>query len=147
MQYDYDMAFDSDAEEEADGFGSPNVGIPSATASALPITTTTTTTTTTTQIDLMQAECSLTMFDKTYLRGDSATLVNPHNSTVSDLSQISFDDRLASLEVVGPCCWTLFENSNFTGQNKAFAEGQYKSSTHLGSALTREVSSVLITTC
>merc|ERR1712038_1821089 len=119
-------------------YGSPDVGMPTTTATAIP--TTTTTTTTTTAIDLMVAECSLKMFDKTYLRGESATLVNPNNSTVSDLSSILFDDRLASLEVVGPCCWTLFENSNFTGQNKAFAEGKYKSSTNLGSALTREVS-------
>ena len=99
------------------------------------------------EIDLAVAKCSMSMFDKTYLRGEQMTLVNPNNSTISDLSQFLFDNKLASLEVVGPCCWEIFEKADFKGHSKIFSEGQYKSSTNLGSALAREASSVLITTC
>merc|ERR1712038_887454 len=102
---------------------------------------------TTEKLDLSSAQCTLNLFEKTYLRGDSITLVNPSNSTVSDLSQFSFDDKLASLEVVGPCCWQIFEDANLGGKHKVFSEGKYKSSTKLGSSLTKEASSVRVTTC
>ena len=91
--------------------------------------------------------CSLTLFDKTLLRGESITLVTPSNSTVPDLSKLSFDDRLISFEIKGPCCWKLFENYNFTGKHKAFSKGEYKSSTILGPDLAKEASSVLVTDC
>jgi len=110
-------------------------------------TITTRTTATTTTIDLNGAQCSLSMFSKTYLRGQSITLSNPNNTMVSNLTQVSFDNELASLKVEGPCCWKLFEDHNYTGQSKIFSEGEYKSSSKLGSALTKDASSVLLMAC
>merc|ERR1712038_261935 len=103
--------------------------------------------TTTEKIDLSVAQCTLNLFEKTYLRGDSITLMNPSNSTINNLSQFSFDDKVASLEVVGPCCWQIFEDANLGGKHKVFSEGKYKSSTKLGSSLAKEASSVRVTTC
>ena len=102
---------------------------------------------TTTEMNLNLANCSIIMYSKTYLRGNSITITNPGNSTVSNLSAYSFDDKLSSLEVIGPCCWDIFDGVNFRGYNKRFGEGKYKSSTKLGSALAKEASSLRITRC
>lgn len=102
---------------------------------------------TTTEMNLLEANCSLIMYSKTYLRGNSITITNPGNSTVANLSAYSFDDKLTSLEVIGPCCWDIFDGVNFRGYSKRFGEGKYKSSTKLGSALAKEASSLRITRC
>merc|ERR1719367_1443212 len=53
-------------------------------------------------------DCEINLFPKTYLRGSKVTISSQLNSTVSDLSLYSFDDKLKSLEVKGPCCWEIF---------------------------------------
>jgi hypothetical protein len=102
---------------------------------------------TTTEMNLNSANCSIIMYSKTYLRGNSIAITNPSNSTVYNLSAYSFDDKLTSLEVIGPCCWDIFDGVNFSGYSKRFGEGKYKSSTKLGSALAKEASSLRITRC
>ena len=91
--------------------------------------------------------CRIEMFSRTYLRGDSLILSDTTNSIIPDLSTYSFDDKLSSFVIQGPCCWQIFENTMFTGRNKHFDEGEYKSSTMLGADLAREASSIKIVAC
>ena len=92
-------------------------------------------------------DCEINLFPKTYLRGSKLTISSQSNSTVSDLSLYSFDDRLKSLEVKGPCCWEIFADKNFLGNRKQFNTGEYKSSTMIGADLVREASSLKISVC
>merc|ERR1712223_721338 len=91
--------------------------------------------------------CQIEMFSRTYLRGDSLILSDATNSTISDLSTYSFDDKLSSFVIQGPCCWQIFESTMFTGASKRFDEGEYKSSTTLGADLAKEASSIKIVAC
>ena len=99
------------------------------------------------RISLDSANCSIHMFAKTYLRGTNIILVNPGSSIVPNLSSYAFDDQLTSLKVTGPCCWDIFEEVDFQGTHKRFREGEYKSTSNLGSALTKEASSVKVIAC
>merc|ERR1719367_1300096 len=92
-------------------------------------------------------DCEINLFPKTYLRGLKVTISSQLNSTVSDLSLYSFDDKLKSLEVKGPCCWEIFADKNFLGDRKRFNTGEYKSSTMIGADLVREASSLKISVC
>jgi len=91
--------------------------------------------------------CSISLFDKTLLRGNNLILKSPTNVTVPNLSVALFNDKLISFEVIGPCCWTIFEDPNFSGYNKIFTQGQYKSSTSLGPKLVQEASSIKMSDC
>jgi uncharacterized protein YegL len=91
--------------------------------------------------------CSISLFDKTLLRGNNLILKSPTNVTVPNLSVSLFDDKLISFEVIGPCCWTIFEDPNFSGYNKIFSQGKYKSSTSLGPKLVLEASSIKMSDC
>merc|ERR1712200_344311 len=62
-----------------------------------PRTTTTTTTTTTPFVP-----CTLTLYSKTYRRGESETLT----SSLADLAD--FNDKAVSALVEGTCCWQVF---------------------------------------
>jgi uncharacterized protein YegL len=106
---------------------------------------------TTTGLQPTPHNCRLILFDRTLLRGQSVTLT-PSNSSIitqgfSNLSSFSFDNKLVSFEVLGPCCWKLFKDDNFSGEYKVFSKGEYKSSTNLGAELAKEVSSVLMDDC
>ena len=39
---------------------------------------------------------------------------------------MDFDDKVASLKVVGSCNWTLFNEPNYQGPQQTFVEGDYK---------------------
>jgi len=91
--------------------------------------------------------CQIEMFSRTYLRGDSLILSDSTNSSIPNLSTYSFDDKLSSFVIQGPCCWQIFENTMFTGASKRFDEGEYKSSTILGADLAKEASSIKIVSC
>merc|ERR1719244_303801 len=62
------------------------------------------------------AECSgsgnLTLFSKTYLRGEQAFFEDEE----TDLENISFDNMAVSASVSGSCCWQIFSGQNFTGR-------------------------------
>jgi len=92
-------------------------------------------------------DCEINLYPKTYLRGSKTTITNKMNSTVTDLSLHSFDDKLKSLEVKGPCCWVIFADKHFRGPQKLFDTGQYKSSTMIGADLVGEASSLKISAC
>ena len=89
-------------------------------------------------------DCEINLYPKTYLRGSKTTITNKMNSTVTDLSLHSFDDKLKSLEVKGPCCWVIFADKHFRGPQKQFRTGQYKSSTMIGADLVGLASSLII---
>merc|ERR1711913_62740 len=119
------------------------------------LTTTTTTTTTITyrpwristvkginkngtQEEITECAGSLTLFSKTYLRGDKAILEDEE----ADLANISFDNLSVSAAVSGSCCWQIFSEQNYSGSNILLSsQGSYTSVSSLGS-LFREVSSV-----
>ena len=89
-------------------------------------------------------DCEINLYSKTYLRGSRMTIID---STVTDLSLYSFDDKLKSLEVKGQCCWVIFADKHFGGPQKQFHTGQYKSSTMIGANLVGEASSLKISVC
>merc|ERR1712004_133737 len=89
-------------------------------------------------------ECqgNLTMWTRTYLRGDSLQT----NDDIADLSDRGFDNKLVSLEVSSGCCWLIFSEPNFEGEAKLFPEGKYQSVSSVGN-LFRAASSVKKTSC
>ena len=87
-------------------------------------------------------DCEINLYPKTYLRGAKTTITM--NSTVTDLSLYSFNDKLKSLEVKGPCCWVIFAYKHFRGPSKQFCKGKFKSSTMIGADLVGEASSLKI---
>ena len=112
----------------------------SAMYDSFPSPSTTTTTTTTT----VAPECqgNMTLWTRTYLRGESF----PVDNNIEDLSILDFDNKLVSLEVSAGCCWTIFSEPHFQGDNKLFREGQHKSVSSVGK-LFRAASSVKKTSC
>jgi len=89
-------------------------------------------------------DCEINLYPKTYLRGSKTTITNKMNSTVTDLSLHSFNDKLKSLEVKGPCCWRIFAYKHFRGPSKQFCNGKFKSSTMIGADLVGLASSLII---
>ena len=89
-------------------------------------------------------DCEINLYPKTYLRGSKVTITNKMNSTVTDLSLHSFNDKLKSLEVKGPCCWRIFAYKHFRGPSKQFCNGKFKSSTMIGADLVGLASSLKI---
>merc|ERR1719436_146660 len=90
-------------------------------------TTTTTITTTTTQPPVTFGFCKMIMYDKTYFRGQSVEITGD----VSDFVDLTFDNEVASLKIVGDCCWTLFTDSNFQGVSIKLNVGEYQSATDI----------------
>merc|ERR1719228_2122964 len=91
-----------------------------------------------TQEEITECAGSLTLFSKTYLRGDKAVLEEEEG----DWANISFDNLSVSASVSGSCCWQIFSEQNYSGINILLSsQGSYTSVSSLGS-LFREVSSV-----
>ena len=85
-------------------------------------------------------ECSgnLTLFSKTYLRGDKVVL----EEDTANLEDISFDNLSVSASVSGSCCWQIFSEKNFSGSGTVLTgQGTYTSVSSLG-PLFRDVSAV-----
>ena len=81
---------------------------------------------------------NLTLFSKTYLRGDKTVLIDDS----SDLVDIAFDNLSVSASVSGSCCWMVFSEKDFKGKRFVLSsQGTYTSASSLGE-LFREVSSV-----
>ena len=60
--------------------------------------------------------CQLTMYGMNHFRGESITLTENtvDLSTIqSGLNTIDFDNKVASVKIVGSCCWNLYNNANF----------------------------------
>eukprot|EP00091_Calanus_sinicus_P023555 TRINITY_DN800_c0_g1_i6.p1 TRINITY_DN800_c0_g1~~TRINITY_DN800_c0_g1_i6.p1 ORF type:complete len:851 (-),score=229.46 TRINITY_DN800_c0_g1_i6:131-2683(-) len=85
-------------------------------------------------------ECTgnLTLFSKTYLRGDKVVL----DEDTENLEDLSFDNLSVSASVSGSCCWQIFSEKNFSGTETVLTgQGTYTSVSSLG-PLFRDVSAV-----
>ena len=61
-------------------------------------------------------------------RGDFVEIEDDIDSLVSK----SFDDKLASVDVEGNCCWEIFVDKNFTGESMTFrSPGRFPSAVDL----------------
>merc|ERR1711953_771722 len=86
--------------------------------------------------------CKLTLFSKTYNRGDEITLLDDSD----DLG--SFSDIAISAQVEGFCCWQLFGDLDFAGSTTWLRPGEsYKGTDSFGRKLFRDVSSVRRVQC
>merc|ERR1712020_276643 len=104
--------------------------------------TTTTFTSSTTTTTSQPKTCQLTLFSKTYNRGEELVLLDDS----PDLG--SFSDIAISALVDGPCCWQLFGEVNFAGSSAWLRPGgNYKGTDSFGRDLFQEVSSLKRVQC
>jgi len=86
---------------------------------------------------------NLTLFSKTYFRGDEVTFTYDEQ----DLTQVSFENKAVTASVTGECCWIVFSDKEFTGNSKVLSRDEsYTGVTSLGQ-LFREISSVRRINC
>merc|ERR1711915_213985 len=91
-----------------------------------------------TQSPIINCSGNLTLFSKTYFRGDEVTFTYDEQ----DLTQVSFDNKAVTASVTGECCWIVFSNKEFTGNSKVLSRDEsYTGVTSLGQ-LFREISPV-----
>jgi len=96
-----------------------------------------------TQSPIVNCSGNLTLFSKTYFRGDEVTFTYDEQ----DLIQVSFDNKAVTASVTGECCWIVFFNKGFTGKSKILSRDEsYTGVTSLGQ-LFREISSVRRINC
>merc|ERR1719278_1381080 len=94
----------------------------------VPRTTASTTSTTTTTTTTPYFSCKLILFEKTHFRGDLVEI----EDDIESLDTKSFDDKLASVDVEGNCCWEIFVDENFTGESMTFTgSGRFPSAVDL----------------
>jgi len=87
------------------------------------------------------SSCSgnLTVYSRTYHRGENLTLLTDSNN----LSVSNFDDKAVSATVEGSCCWILFSDPDYRGDSyRLVPGGDYKTTSSFGRSLLQEVSSV-----
>jgi len=87
---------------------------------------------------------SISLHDKTYLRGINITLTDDMDDLTVSPSKIF--QKLTSLEVKGDCCWTIFTEALFEGESKRFSPGASKSASDMG-AVFRAAGSVKKSVC
>merc|ERR1719336_3565562 len=87
---------------------------------------------------------SISLHDKTYLRGINITLTDDMDDLTVSPSKIF--QKLTSLEVKGDCCWTIFTEALFQGESKRFSPGASKSASDMG-AVFRAAGSVKKSVC
>ena len=88
--------------------------------------------------------CKLTLYSLTHFRGESRNLM----ANLRDFDDINFDDKIASVKIVGNCCWKLYIDANFM-QGTGFTNlipGEYPSSTDI-QAVFKKASSAEIIPC
>merc|ERR1712165_332228 len=143
VAYYDDMGFESFSYSDLDYYGDQSAlaAIPTNRLKAQATSTTTsppTISTTTNQPEV----CKLTLFSKTYNRGDELTLLDDSD----DLG--SFSDIAISAQVEGLCCWQLFGDLDFAGSTTWLRPGgSYKGTDSFGRKLFRDVSSVRRVQC
>merc|ERR1712218_461134 len=105
-------------------------------------TTTTTFAASTTSTTSQPETCQLTLYSKTYNRGEELVLLDDS----ADLG--SFSDIAISALVEGSCCWQLFGEINFAGPSAWLRPGGvYKGTDSFGRQLFQEVSSLRRVQC
>merc|ERR1719219_775735 len=86
------------------------------------------TTTTTTRPPCTSGK--LTMYEKTYFRGQPTVIESDHIQDFASFPDL-IDDKLASINVEGNCCWRIYEGKNFSGINMWLSPKEYKSATNI----------------
>merc|ERR1712038_945384 len=140
--YEYGVVDDIDIEDDNDGI--------------LDFVTTETSTTEQPK-DPAFLDCQISIYSKTYNRGDSFTLdkensENNQTLRIDDLSKAGFDNKLVSLYVSGglndttSCCWGVYSEPNYAGELLHFRfnpldKGKYESASDMGK-LFRSASSI-----
>ena len=74
----------------------------------------------------------LTMYEKTYFRGQPIVIESDHIQDFASFPNL-IDDKLASINVEGDCCWRIFEGKNFSGINMWLFPREYNSATDIKS--------------
>jgi len=87
---------------------------------------------------------SISLHDKTYLRGLNVTVTEDVDDLTTSPSGIS--KKLTSLEVTGDCCWTVYKEADFDGAFKVFSPGASRSAANMG-AVFRAAGSVRKSVC
>merc|ERR1712233_255445 len=148
----YNLAYD-DTAYESSGFGYESLAydaydndyaaISTTTARNIFARATATTSTSSTTSTTSQPEtCQLTLYSKTYNRGEELVLLDDS----ADLG--SFSDVAISALVEGSCCWQLFGEVNFAGPTAWLRPGGiYKGTDSFGRELFQEVSSLRRVQC
>ena len=89
--------------------------------------------------------CTLTMYSRTYFRGNSVFTVK----NVWDFGQ--FDDQLASLKIEGNCCWEIFTGKKFRNvrrtESLVLQPGNYESFTQIKEVFKTASSARQLQTC
>merc|ERR1712183_1117528 len=133
----YNLAYDDDTGYESLNYAyyDDYTGITSTTARNIVARTTTSTTS-------HPETCQLTLYSKTYNRGEELVLLDDS----ADLG--SFSDVAISALVEGSCCWKLFGEVNFAGPTAWLRPGGvYKGTDSFGRELFQEVSSLRRVQC
>merc|ERR1719150_2831898 len=118
--YDYDMYADYDTSlismsQDYSTFGSPQIS--------------------TTTTPAGPCSGSLTLFSKTYNRGENVTVTED----TPDLDE--FNNRLVSALVEGDCCWAVYTEGSYSGDREVFRPGQqYDSVVSVGNTFRKGVS-------
>merc|ERR1712183_1027000 len=139
----YNLAYDDDTGYESLNYAyyDDYTGITSTTARNI-VARTTTSTISTTSTTSHPETCQLTLYSKTYNRGEELVLLNDS----ADLA--SFSDVAISALVEGSCCWKLFGEVNFAGPTAWLRPGGvYKGTDSFGRELFQEVSSLRRVQC
>merc|ERR1712038_1665054 len=119
----------------------PAPALSATSTSPAPVPSTTTTTTIVTEV--CSAGGNVSLYSKTYHRGDQVELTDSQ----PDLAAVQFDKAAVSGQVRGECCWQLFSQPHYTGLWITVRPGhQYTSVTSLGQ-LFRNVVSVRKVKC
>ena len=68
-------------------------------------------------------QCKLILYSLTHFRGQSVEI----DGDVNSLESLNFDDKVASVDVKGNCCWKIFVDDNFTGYSMDLSRQEYES--------------------
>merc|ERR1712218_375711 len=122
--------------------GPPPISTTRGPTAAYTSTTTSTSTTSSSSTTTKPETCQLTLFSKTYNRGEEWTLQDDS----ADLG--SFSDIAISATLEGSCCWQLFGEVNFAGATTWLRPGGvYRGTDSFGRQLFQDVSSVKRVQC
>merc|ERR1712110_1386503 len=122
--------------------GPPPISTTRGPTAAYTSTTTSTSTTSSSSTTTKPETCQLTLFSKTYNRGEEWTLQDDS----ADLG--SFSDIAISATLEGSCCWQLFGEVNFAGPTTWLRPGGvYRGTDSFGRQLFQDVSSVKRVQC
>merc|ERR1711863_230112 len=122
--------------------GPPPISTTRGPTAAYTSTTTSTSTISSSSTTTKPETCQLTLFSKTYNRGEEWTLQDDS----ADLG--SFSDIAISATLEGSCCWQLFGEVNFAGPTTWLRPGGvYRGTDSFGRQLFQDVSSVKRVQC